>query len=111
MNIGILLTIIATFFGAFGQYFFKLGAKSTGGSIIATMLHHYTILGILLYGIATVIYVYALKFEELSTLAPIIALSYLWTVILGALLLHETVTAVKWLGLFFILLGVFLVSR
>ncbi|HIQ02918.1 MAG TPA: multidrug transporter, partial [Desulfurococcales archaeon] len=47
--------------------------------------------------------------EELSTLAPLIALSYLWATLFGIIVLGEQATVTKLLGLFLIVVGAALV--
>ncbi len=114
MRLGILLILIATFFGGLGQLFFKYASASITGSkplvILQQMiLNKNTIIGVTLYGLATLLYIYALKHEELSTLAPLIALSYLWATLFGIFILKEPATVAKLLGLTLIIIGAALV--
>ncbi len=112
IRVGIILVLISTLLGAFGQYFFKLGAESAKSSnILDLMLNKSTIIGVVLYGVATVLYVAALKNEDLTTLAPLIALSYLWATILGVVLLNEVVSLWKWIGILLIVLGALIIIR
>ena len=114
MRIGVILIIIATFLGGLGQLFFKYASASITSSNLFTVLQQIifnknTIIGVILYGIATILYIYALKHEELSTLAPLIALSYLWATLFGILVLKEPATIAKLLGLTLIIIGAALV--
>lgn len=114
MRLGILLIILATLLGGIGQLFFKYASTSITGSKLVTILQQIilnknTIIGVILYGLATILYIYALKHEELSTLAPLIALSYLWATLLGIIVLGEQATITKLLGLSLIIVGAALV--
>ena len=114
MRIGVILIIIATFLGGLGQLFFKYASASITSSNLFTVLQQIifnknTIIGVILYGLATILYIYALKHEELSTLAPLIALSYLWATLFGILVLKEPATIAKLLGLTLIIIGAALV--
>lgn len=103
------IMVIATVLGAVGQVYFKRGAMGAE-NLIRLIFNQNTILGLLLYGGATVLYLIALKVEQLSKLSPIIALSYVWTVLLAMLWLGEQVPLVRWLGVILIVIGVVLVS-
>jgi len=48
---------------------------------------------------------------ELSRVYPFMALSYALVVLFSAIVLREDVTSLRWIGVIFIGLGVFLVSR
>ena len=103
-----LLMVVATVLGAVGQLYFKKGAMGAA-DLVSLIFNFNTLLGLALYGVATVIYLYALRIEELSRLSPIIALSYLWTVILAVVVLGERVPLLRWVGVLLILVGVALV--
>ena len=105
----ILMMVVATLLGALGQLFFKRGAMGST-DLISLIFNLQTITGLVLYGAATLIYLYALKMEELSKLSPIIALSYVWTVLLAMIYLGEKVPLIRWLGVLLIVIGVFAVA-
>ncbi|MHC5040374.1 MAG: EamA family transporter, partial [Planctomycetota bacterium] len=66
--------------------------------------------GLAFYGVATVFFVYALSKGDLSTLYPVIAMSYIWVLLIALLFFHEKVTLVNWVGVGFIVLGVALTA-
>ena len=107
----VLLVAFAALLGSFGQLFFKKGSTNLSFNIISFLTNWYLILGLCLYGISTIIYVYALSHGELSMLYPVIATSYIWTCLLAVLILGERMNLVNWIGILFILLGVSLVVR
>ncbi|MEW6062888.1 MAG: EamA family transporter [Nanoarchaeota archaeon] len=103
--IAILLVILSTLFASFGQLFYKLGVDKLEFNL--SMLTNYTlILGILLYIIAGVILIIALKYGELSAVYPIYATNYIWVSLLSLYILKEMMNYFKWLGVLFIVIGV-----
>ena len=66
--------------------------------------------GAILYGLSALIFVYGLKFGELSALYPVVALSYIWVSLLSIKLLGEKMNGYRWLGIFLILVAVVFVG-
>ena len=106
----ILLTAVAAFIGAIGQLEFKRGADNLQWDIKMLLTNHHLILAVTVYALSTLLYVYALSKGNLSILYPIIATSYIWTMIFSKVFLNESVTLTSWAGVFFILLGVALIA-
>ncbi len=106
----ILLTAVSAFVGSIGQLEFKRGADNLQFDIKLLLTNYHLIIGVLVYFVSTVLYVYALNKEQLSILYPIIATSYIWTTIFSKIFLKETVGLTSWVGVFFILLGVTLIA-
>jgi len=74
------------------------------------LTNYHLILAIAVYCVSTVLYVYALSKEQLSILYPIVATSYIWTLMFSKIFLKEQVGLTSWAGVFFILLGVTLIA-
>jgi drug/metabolite transporter (DMT)-like permease len=106
----ILLTALSAFVGSIGQLEFKRGADNLQFDIRLLLTNYHLILGVVVYAVSTVLYIYALNKENLSILYPIIATSYIWTTIFSKIFLKETVGLTSWVGVFFILLGVTLIA-
>ena len=106
----ILLTALAAFIGSIGQLEFKQGADTLQFDIKMLLTNYHLIAGLAVYALSTVLYVYALSKGNLSVLYPIIATSYIWTLIFSKIFLKETVGLTSWAGVFFILLGVTLIA-
>ena len=106
----ILLTALAAFIGSIGQLEFKRGADNLQFDIKLLLTNYHLILAIAVYCVSTVLYVYALNKEQLSILYPIIATSYVWTLMFSKIFLKEQVGLISWAGVFFILLGVTLIA-
>jgi multidrug transporter EmrE-like cation transporter len=107
----IVIVICCTLLVAISQYLIKLGANNLShAGFVATTLGIFTIpplfAGYCLYGVFTVLFVYALRNGELSILYPLIALSYVWVTITGVMAFHEPMNAMKITGLAVIVAGV-----
>ena len=106
----ILLTALSAFIGSIGQLEFKRGADNLQFDIKLLLTNYHLILAIAVYCVSTVLYVYALSKEQLSILYPIVATSYIWTLMFSKIFLKEQVGLTSWVGVFFILLGVTLIA-
>ena len=106
----ILLTALAAFIGSIGQLEFKRGADNLQFDIKLLLTNYHLIIGLAVYAVSTVLYVYALSKGQLSILYPVIATSYIWTLIFSKIFLKEPVSLTGWAGVFFILLGVTLIA-
>ncbi len=106
----ILLTALAAFIGSIGQLEFKRGADNLQFDLKMLLTNYHLILAVAVYAVSTILYVYALNKGQLSVLYPILATSYIWTLIFSNVFLKESVGVVGWAGVFFILLGVSLIA-
>lgn len=101
------LVIFSTFFNGSGPIFFKLGMnKLKKFSIIKFITNKFLILGIVFYGLSYVISIPAFKGGDVSVLYPFISLAYIWAALFSVKFLKENMNAVKWIGIFIIILGV-----
>ena len=110
-TVSILLVIVATFIGAIGSIFLKKGADNLVMNLIKLIKNKDLYIGIVLFIFSSVFYVWALSSAELSLLYPITSLSYVWISFLSIRFLGEKMNNFKWLGITFIILGVFLITR
>jgi drug/metabolite transporter (DMT)-like permease len=107
----------ATIIQVAGQLLIKRGVAELGehASLIETAIGMVTILplfsGFVLYGLFTVIMVFALRRAELSLLYPIMALSYVWVTVASVVLLKEAVNAPEIAGVAVIVCGVAVLGR
>ena len=106
----ILLTALSAFIGSIGQLEFKRGADTLQFDIKLLLTNYHLIIAIAVYCLSTVLYVYALNKENLSILYPIVATSYIWTLMFSKIFLKEPIGLTSWAGVFFILLGVTLIA-
>ncbi len=110
-KLAIFIVLACTLLVAVGQYLIKLGAnRLSHAGFVATMIGIFTIpqlfAGYCLYGLFTVMFVYALRHGELSVLYPLIALGYVWVTITAVLAFHESMNLYKIIGLLVIICGV-----
>ncbi len=107
-----LLVLCCTILGAIAQVLIKSGAPRLGAqpSLVGTALSIATnvpiLLGLVLYGLSTVLLVLALRHGDLSMVYPVIALTFVWVTILSALMFGESMNAYKLSGIAIIIAGV-----
>ena len=106
LYIAILITIFATFMGAFGSLLLKIGSAKFKLNIIELIKNIPLIAGLGLYLLASIIFIFALKFAELSYLYPFVSLSYVWACLLSVKYLNERIDKWKWFGIMLIIIGV-----
>lgn len=102
-----------TLLGAAGQILIKLGANSLTHTTnpVAMLTNPAVFSGYVLYGLMTVLFVFALRDEELSILYPVISLTYVWVTALSVAVFREAVSAARIAGLAIIVLGVAVLGR
>lgn len=100
-----LLVFTASLVGSFGAVFLKKGAARLDGSILS-FLNGELFMGVSLFLGSSVFYALGIRGGQLSVLYPMVSLGYLWTLLWARLFFNEPLTAVKFLGLGLILLGV-----
>jgi drug/metabolite transporter (DMT)-like permease len=107
----------ATLIQVAGQLLIKQGAAQLGGSptLVESAIGMITIpqlfLGYMLYGVFTVVMVFALKHGELSMLYPVMALSYVWVTVASVVWLREPVNLAEIAGVAVIVFGVAVLGR
>lgn len=62
-------------------------------------------------GSATLLWLWCLKKYPLSVVYPLLSLSYVIGIIAGMSVFHETVGALKWVGVVFIIIGCLLIAK
>jgi uncharacterized membrane protein len=108
---------IASLVGGLGHVILAKGMKvvggdTTGGSPLArTLSNPWVLLGVVLQAAFFFIYMALLSREDVSKVLPLTTLNYIIVALFAQLMLAEPVTPLRWSGIGFIVLGVFLVSR
>ncbi|MCM1025850.1 MAG: EamA family transporter [Roseburia sp.] len=98
---GILLMICSSVCVCLGQLLWKLSVD--GGFL-------FLIAGFLLYGIGALAMIIAYKFGKVSVLQPILSLNYILSMILAAVVLKETISLIKCIGVLSVMAGVLLIA-
>jgi multidrug transporter EmrE-like cation transporter len=106
------LVFLCTLLGAAGQILIKYGAVALRGADPLAMLTNVSLMaGYSLYGLMTVLFIFALRDEELSILYPIISLTYVWVAMLSVYYFKETLNAYKLVGISVIVAGVAVLGK
>jgi len=112
----LLLVLCCTVFGAAAQVLMKVGAgKIQPASLMDAVLSLVTnvplIAAYTCYGINLILLTLALRHGELSSIYPIISVTYVWVGILSVLIFNEVMTPLKIAGLATIVIGVAVLGR
>ncbi len=120
MTIGLILVSVT--FAAIAQVTLKVGVNhvtdANGGQLalngdalkqIATTWMVW--LGIGIFGVSAVLWIFALSRASLSFAYPFAALGYVLILVASIFLLHEHVPALGWIGVAFIVVGIFLIAQ
>jgi multidrug transporter EmrE-like cation transporter len=117
----LLIIGVCILLGSFGQIYMKQGMNDIGPDGISKMLtpkgflstifHKPVFIGISLYVIATVLWLFALTTLDISLAYPLLSIGYILTAILAVVYLKESVTVGRWLGIALIVAGSVLILR
>lgn len=99
-----------------GQVLWKYGISQTGfelsaGGLWKIVQNWYIVSGMLVYILATFIWLYILSQKELSSVYPLQSLCYIVALLAGVLIFKETAPANKWLGVLLITAGAYMINR
>jgi drug/metabolite transporter (DMT)-like permease len=117
MNV-LLIVGICVILGVFGQILMKRGMTTIGVvgirdlfslKLFSIITNPHVFVGIVLYGIASVLWLAALSMEEVSYIYPLIGTGYILTAILAWVFFGENLTAMKVIGIILISIGAYLV--
>jgi uncharacterized membrane protein len=106
----VLTVIFTTLLTSIGQILYKKAADQLVFTPIGLMTNIYLIVGIVVYAVAGILVIIALRGGEVSVLYPIIATSYIWVSFLSIYFLSESMNAWKWLGISTIFLGIVMIG-
>lgn len=98
---GIVMMLCAAVFACVGQLLWKMSTEDG-------ML--YMMIGFIFYGIGALLMLFAYRYGSVSVLQPMLSANYMLSAILGVLVLHETLSATKIIGIIIITVGVILIA-
>jgi drug/metabolite transporter (DMT)-like permease len=118
----LVLVLIAGLLGGTGHVLLSKGMKTVGdlteapsslvgGMIARAVSNPWLLLGVVLQASFFFLYLTLLSRADVSKVLPLTAFDYIVVAILAHLLLAEPITAARWTGIGFIVLGVALVSQ
>jgi drug/metabolite transporter (DMT)-like permease len=110
------LVAVASLLGGLGHVVLAKGMKLVGaaveGSALArTLGNPWVLLGVALQAAFFFMYMALLAREDVSKILPLTTLNYIVVALLAHAMLGEPVTAMRWTGIGFIVVGVLLVAR
>ena len=98
---GIGLMAVSSLFVATGQLFWKLSSDRGLGSLI---------IGFALYAVGALLMILAYRHGSLSVLQPMISLNYIFAIMFAWLILDESLSAQKFIGIGVVIIGVVLIG-
>ncbi|MCX5829845.1 MAG: EamA family transporter [Deltaproteobacteria bacterium] len=104
------LVILGTVVGSFGALLLKIGIDRIQPNLLSIIFNKRIILGIFLYVISSLFFIYALKGGELSVLYPMVSFGYIWVTINSKLFLKEYLNKYKIIGIIFIVIGIIFIG-
>jgi len=121
MILTLLIALIAILLLVCGQTLLKLGLNEIGGislfdgnpvgSLLGLLGTPWILVGFALYGVSAVLWLDVLSKLDFSMAFPMVSLTYVFSLIIGRFVFHETVGPERILGVFLILGGLFFVIR
>ena len=91
----------ASVFVAGGQLCWKMSCRDLGLMLLA---------GFFLYGVGSLLMTVSFKYGKLSVVHPWLSTSYVFAVVFSAIVLHETISGVKLLGILLVMAGVSMIG-
>lgn len=79
-------------------------------SIVKLFLNPYIAGGLVIYAVATVVWLYVLSKSELSMIYPLQSLSYVIAAIIAVVLFKENIPLTRWAGIGLIMAGAYFVA-
>jgi multidrug transporter EmrE-like cation transporter len=108
----VVLVFICTILGAAAQILMKTGVNGMDHLELMRVVTNVPLMaGYCLYGINTLLLMLALRDGELSTLYPIIALTFVWVTMLSSYFFHEPMSLNKIAGIMVIVGGVTIMGK
>ncbi len=116
-----LLLLVTVGLNVMGQFLMKQGMSQIGviagpldiiaNSLFRAFLNPYVIGGVAAYGFSSIFWLILLSRVELSYAYPALALGYVLVTLIGAWILGESVSNLRWVSVGVICMGVVLLSR
>ena len=101
---------IASLVGAFGAVYLKKGSKNFSFNFKKLINNYVLIFGVFCYGVSTILYMVALKGEDLSVVYPLVSLTYIFISVLSIKMLGERMNTWRWLGVIIIIAGIIVIG-
>ena len=107
----ILLFVVASLFGALGQFLYKSGADRASGSIASYVLNLPLITGVICYVAVMVLFIAGFKQGgAMSVLYPVYATTFIFGAVIALVAFHEPIRPVNIVGMGTLILGMYLMG-
>ncbi len=103
---GMIIIVFATIISSIGTLSLKLSSSYLHRKIFLIFKSPVFYLSLFCHSLSAIIYVYALRFGDLSALYPIGGLNYIWVSLLSIKYLKEKMDYYKWVGIILIIIAV-----
>ena len=108
----IILLLCTVILNSVGQLFFKATRTAHPDASLLSLFSYYeTWVGLFLYGLAALCWLWVLSRAQLSFAYPVLALSFPIVVGLSAFFFSEAISPMRWVGVAAIVVGVSLIAR
>ncbi len=114
MKVDVLIIFIVLFcalLGAAGQILFKIASNKFSFNPLMWITNFPLIMAVFLYGLSAILFVWSLKYGDVSIIYPIFATSYVWVCFFAYWYLGEPLSELKVIGTLMIILGIFLIVK
>lgn len=108
--LAIIIVLLLSIFGAYVSILFKQASRKFRFSFEGIFRNYKLIFALFGYGIGALVFVYLLKFVEVSILYPLVSASYIWVSLFSIKFLKERMNKLKWIGICLIIFGVSLIG-
>lgn len=109
--LGIFLILFTAILISIGQLLLKAGVNKLELSLYGLITNYILIIGVVVYFTSAALFIFALKFGELSLLYPLFATSYIWVSLLSPRFFEsDSMNTLKWVGVFIIIMGVMFIG-
>ena len=110
--LSIIFFVIASLLGALGQYLYKSGAETSGGSIGSYLTNPRLLGGVLCYIGVMVLFVAAFKKGgSLTVLYPVYATTFIWAALLALMVYGTPIKPANILGMILLIGGMYLMGK
>jgi drug/metabolite transporter (DMT)-like permease len=115
----VVAVVIGVVLASFAQLAMKRGLERVGAmqfgaglgqKLVQMATSPLVILGLAMYAVSSIFYLFALSREDLSFVYPILALNFMFVALLSRYILHETISPLRLAGIVVVAAGVSLVA-
>jgi len=100
--------------GSFGHLLIKMGvtvaAHQSSTGVVERLMHYIlqpaAMSGLIIYGVGTLLWIYAVSQRHISFLYPLTALTYVIVALGGKFIFGEAISSQRWLGIAVVVIGV-----